>query len=332
MNQQQQQQQQQQQLLSPPQQPVPITNEDIYMRVLAIGDSQQNGELRVNHLEQRQQQPSPPIQQQQQQPLPPLQQEERYRHPVPYVLPVGGFVPKPSTEQQREHGKKVAREHVFQLFYGPVCSLDAEKAVYAHNVCRDAATRLGEAVINAYDCLDQGKKGWSVLTRSKAFENILRQFYSFVEENRDGMPVKDAEDDWIGKFYLKVPFDSDIILDLNMVRSRSSLSQRSTDAMSLDQSIDGHSQAAGASSTVSHTDPVVFSVPSSLRAAVSSSSSSSSRRPPPQQLDLYQDNRRPSIIPATRPPPSPSSSTSSTSTTQSHRPKKGKARAPPSNR
>ncbi|KAG2216492.1 hypothetical protein INT45_001818 [Circinella minor] len=56
----QQQQQQQQQLLSPPpppppppQQPVPITNEDIYMQVLAIGDSQQNGELRVNHLKQR---------------------------------------------------------------------------------------------------------------------------------------------------------------------------------------------------------------------------------------------------------------------------------------
>ncbi|KAI7850775.1 hypothetical protein BDC45DRAFT_572747 [Circinella umbellata] len=103
--------------------------------------------------------------------------------------------------------------------------------------------------------------------------------------------------------------------------------------MSLDHSIDGHSQAAGASSTVSHPDPVVFSVPSSLR-AVASSSSPSSRRPlpPPQQDDLYQDNRHPSMIPATRPAPSPSSSTSSTSTTQSHRPKKGKARAPPSNR
>ncbi|KAI7851097.1 hypothetical protein BDC45DRAFT_572183 [Circinella umbellata] len=110
----------------------------------------------------------------------------------------------------------------------------------------------------------------------------------------------------------------------------------------VDHSIDGHSQAAGTSSTVSHPDPVVFSVPSSLRTVASSSSSSSpsSRRPlpPPQQDDLYQDNRRPSMIPATRPAPSPSpspspsSSTSTTSTTQSHRPKKGKARAPPSNR
>ena len=44
---------QQQQLLFPPQQPVPITNEDIYMRVLAIGDSQRNGEHHINHLEQR---------------------------------------------------------------------------------------------------------------------------------------------------------------------------------------------------------------------------------------------------------------------------------------
>ncbi|KAI7846744.1 hypothetical protein BDC45DRAFT_576728 [Circinella umbellata] len=80
-------------------------------------------------------------------------------------------------------------------------------------------------------------------------------------------------------------------------------------------------------------------VPSSLH-TVASSSSPSSRRPlpPPQQDDLYQDNRRPSMIPATRPAPSPSppsststTSTTSTSTTQSHRPKKGKARAPPSN-
>ncbi|KAG2225625.1 hypothetical protein INT45_013736 [Circinella minor] len=90
---------QQQQLLSPPQQPVSITNEDIYMRVLAIGDSQQNGELCVNHLEQRisgieamlrqmlynQQQILGLLQQQQQQPLPPLQQEEWYRHPVLYT-------------------------------------------------------------------------------------------------------------------------------------------------------------------------------------------------------------------------------------------------------
>ncbi|KAG2221587.1 hypothetical protein INT45_002601 [Circinella minor] len=164
----------------------------------------------------------------------------------------------------------------------------------------------------------------SVRLLSTRVRKHSRAVLLFVEENRDGMPVKDAEDDWIGKFYLKVPFDSEMVLDLNMVRSRSSLSQRSTDAMSLDQSIDGHSQAAGTSSSLSHLNPVVFSVPSSSRAAALFSSSFSRQPPPQQQLDLYQDNRRPSIIPATRSPPSLHHPIPST--------QKGKSKSPPSNR
>ncbi|KAG2216146.1 hypothetical protein INT45_002567 [Circinella minor] len=255
---------QQQQLLFPPQQPVPITNEDIYMRVLAIGDSQQNDAVQPTA------NPWPPptvaTTTFSSYPITTSSSSSTRRTVLPpytiYVLPVGGFVPKPSTEQQREHSKKVAREHVFQLLYSPVCSLDAEKVVYVHNVCRDAATRLGEAVINAYDRLDQGINPLTGTVR----------------------PLVQGG--------LKMDYKNSVDL------------------------------------TVSHTDPVVFSVPSSLHAAVSSSSSSSSHRSPPQQLNLYQDNRRPSIIPATRPLPSPSSSTSSTSTTQSHRPKKEKQEPP----